>query len=338
MRELINRFTGEDGRRRLVEALRQQTLIEDDERLAAEVAGVATLREVTEGTVLIEHDAYDDDLFLILVGELNVVLASGVIARRGPREHVGEMALIDPTAKRSAAIVAATDALVARIAEPDFAAIAARHPEVWRRIALELGSRVRQGNTRRATADDEGNRFRRAGEFWTIAYDGESFSLRDSKGLHYLARLLQAPGQEIHSLELAVGDVASADEGIAVDVGDAGEILDGPARARYRQRVKDLREELDAARAANDAGQSERIEGEIEILTRELAGAFGLGGRSRKQSAAAERARKAVRARVSQSIARIDEEHPVLATHLRNAVHLGTFCSYRPERPTRWSL
>ena len=40
----------------------------------------------------------------------------------------------------------ALDSVVARIAEPDFSAIADRYPRVWRRIALELASRLRGGN------------------------------------------------------------------------------------------------------------------------------------------------------------------------------------------------
>ncbi len=39
--------------------------------------------------------------------------------------------------------------------------------------------------------------FRREGEYWTIEFGTDTIRLRDSKGLGHLARLLEAPGQEI---------------------------------------------------------------------------------------------------------------------------------------------
>ncbi|MGH3767500.1 MAG: ATP-binding protein [Pseudonocardiaceae bacterium] len=47
--------------------------------------------------------------------------------------------------------------------------------------------------------------FRCEGEFWTIYFDRVVVHLRDAKGLHYLRRLLAAPGQEFHVLDLAAG-------------------------------------------------------------------------------------------------------------------------------------
>ena len=45
--------------------------------------------------------------------------------------------------------------------------------------------------------------FRREGEIWTIGYEGETFRLRDVKGLRYIAFLLGSPGRETHAVELA---------------------------------------------------------------------------------------------------------------------------------------
>ena len=44
-----------------------------------------------------------------------------------------------------------------------------------------------------ATADAAWRVFRQEGEYWTIAYEGQTFRLRDGKGLHYLAYLLAHP-------------------------------------------------------------------------------------------------------------------------------------------------
>jgi hypothetical protein len=43
-----------------------------------------------------------------------------------------------------------------------------------------------------------------------------------------------------------------------------------------------------------------------------------------------------VTARLRDAIRRIDTVDPLLGRHLGNAVHTGTYCSYRPESPTLW--
>src|SRR5262249_19584288 len=46
------------------------------------------------------------------------------------------------------------------------------------------------------------NVFRREGDIWTITYEGQTLRLRDLKGLSYISRLLQNPGEEFHVLSL----------------------------------------------------------------------------------------------------------------------------------------
>ncbi|MBI4515250.1 MAG: hypothetical protein HY699_05470 [Deltaproteobacteria bacterium] len=45
--------------------------------------------------------------------------------------------------------------------------------------------------------------FRREGEYWTIAYQGNVLRLRDRKGLQYLAHLLHHPGEYYSVLDLS---------------------------------------------------------------------------------------------------------------------------------------
>src|SRR5208283_3166603 len=75
------------------------------------------------------------------------------------------------------------------------------------------------------------------GEYWTIEYAGKSFSLKASKGLAYIYRLIQHPGEEFHALDLlsgpgtpfipesATAKTSSTDSGLTVGhLGDAGEM------------------------------------------------------------------------------------------------------------------
>jgi len=160
------------------------------------------------------------------------------------------------------------------------------------------------------------------GEVWAITCGDKVFRLKDSKGLQILAELVAHPGREFHVTDL----VAPAGE--AGHVEDAGEVIDRAAAAQYRQRAKDLQEELREAEQWGDAGRVGRLREELEFLAAELARGLGLGGRARKASSSAEKARVNVQRRLKDAIQRIAEQHPVLGQHLERAVKTGTFCSY----------
>ena len=46
------------------------------------------------------------------------------------------------------------------------------------------------------------NLFRKEGDYWTVSYHGTMFRMRDSIGMHYIGRLLAAPGSEFASADL----------------------------------------------------------------------------------------------------------------------------------------
>jgi hypothetical protein len=182
--------------------------------------------------------------------------------------------------------------------------------------------------------------FRREGVHWTLTYEGRTVRMRHATGTAYLAMLLQRPGHEIHVLDLTLGSPADPDvaAGAAPDglvrrhaSSDAGDVLDAQARAAYKRRLEEAREELDEARRFNDLGRAERIEAEIETLMQELKRAVGLGGRNRKAGSAAERARINVSRAIAAVVKKITDEHPQLGEHLAARVHTGAFCSYTPD-------
>jgi hypothetical protein len=117
------------------------------------------------------------------------------------------------------------------------------------------------------------NAFLPQGDNWIVAYGGRRTVLADMKGLHDLRRLLSAPGEEIHCLDLAERAAGS-------DSGDA--VLDARARRAYQERIRDLQEELVEAEDMNDLGRAERVRAEMDRLIETLASALSLGGRSRR--------------------------------------------------------
>jgi predicted nucleotide-binding protein len=105
--------------------------------------------EVFPGTptaTIITQGGADNDLFFILAGSVEISVNGRPVARRGAGTHVGEMALIDPTVRRSATVVACEPTVLIRINERDFTETAQRHPQLWRGIAVEISNRLRERN------------------------------------------------------------------------------------------------------------------------------------------------------------------------------------------------
>ena len=193
--------------------------------------------------------------------------------------------------------------------------------------------------------------FRKEGEFWTIACRDKTFRIKDVRGLAYIAYLLGHPREEIHVLSLASkvgGELPETTEGERATqpdltvgrMGDAGEMLDAQAKAAYKRRTAELREQLEEARERGQPERVDQLEEEIEDLGRELSRAVGLGGRDRRAASAAERARINVTRAIKVALERIAEHNPALATLLTNSIRTGTFCSYTPDSrlPACWQL
>jgi|SRR6185503_17636011 predicted nucleotide-binding protein len=141
---MITRFQGEDGHARLITALRAQRIVLDDEALAQEIANIAPLLQVEPNAEFIRQGATDNDVYLILSGIVSVRVNGREVAVRASGFHVGEMAVIDPGFSRSASVVALEQTVMAKIAEASFSKLAEQFPQLWRRLAVELGGRLRQ--------------------------------------------------------------------------------------------------------------------------------------------------------------------------------------------------
>lgn len=209
--------------------------------------------------------------------------------------------------------------------------------ELGMQMVLALAALVRgdEGGAGVAIPPPRGSTFRRDGEMWTITHDGVLAYLKDAKGLHYLAHLLRHPGREVHVLDL-VAVAAHRDDADAkryLKTADAGEVLDGQARAAYRGRLTELREELDEAERFADRGRIERTRAEIAFLTEQLASAVGLRGRERRTGKASERARAAVTQSIRATLRKIVDAVPSLAPVLADRIRTGTYCSYEPGDP-----
>jgi hypothetical protein len=194
--------------------------------------------------------------------------------------------------------------------------------------------------------------FKPQGDYWTIRYLGQTAILKATRGLDYLDYLLRHPVRDVHVSELfatpidlppvtLLGSLREAG-GDAVTAGlqDAGPILDSQAKTEYRRRIDELRKDKQEAERFNDFYRASEARSEMDAIAGQLAAAVGLGGRDRRASSDAERARTAVTKRIKEAVNRIAKVIPPLGCHLAARIKTGYFCSYNPhpDRPIAWKF
>ena len=172
---------------------------------------------------------------------------------------------------------------------------------------------------------------RRDGEDWLLQAGSEHARLRDGRGLHYLRALLAAPGSDIPALDLVAGRPGLVPS-------DGGPLLDATARSTYRDRIRQLDDELTAADRTGDSIAAEKAHRERQALVSELRRATGLAGRPRRATADAERARVNVTRTLRATMDRITMAAPIAGAHLTSSIRTGTMCRYQPATggPDRW--
>lgn len=141
---LIKRFSGATGRERFIKMLQEQELVAGNEQLARKMAELATRRELPANHEFLSQGGVDNEIYFILCGSVSVKVNGREVATRGAGDHVGEMALLDTTARRSASVCTLEPTVIAKVAEPKFTEIAKVYPDLWRRAAVALARRLRE--------------------------------------------------------------------------------------------------------------------------------------------------------------------------------------------------
>ena len=143
---MLERFTGIDGQSLIVAALRNQPLIGNDDALSETIAASSELIGFPPGDTVIEQAAPDNTVYFILAGTVSIRVLNREVAVRTAGQHVGEMALVDPGQPRSASAIALDEVVVSRLSAAEFSNLAESNPKLWRNVARELATRLRQRN------------------------------------------------------------------------------------------------------------------------------------------------------------------------------------------------
>lgn len=138
------RFEGPAGRSLLVDAIKAQRLVEHDEALASALVDVGELVELPSGTQFITQGNTDNHAFFIVDGDAGIFINSRHVATRTSRESVGEMALIDPSVRRSASVIASSTVTALQVSEQQFSTITKSNANVWRALAKVIAERLRE--------------------------------------------------------------------------------------------------------------------------------------------------------------------------------------------------
>ena len=186
--------------------------------------------------------------------------------------------------------------------------------------------------------------FRREGDFWAVGDAAILVRVRHAKGMDDLAYLLANPDRDVHVLDLTLEAPPLPGRGadgvpVARSAAGAGPAPwpDARARAAYRTRRAELRDELAEAERASDSARALRARAELEAIDEELSVAYRARNR-RAPSDPLEKARKAVAWRIRHALNRLDDLQPAVAGHLRESIKTGICCSYAPRGGVTWSL
>lgn len=139
---MLERFQGREGRATLLNALRSQFLVDGSSEIAELILAASQLQEYAPGAPLFTQGERGTHLLFILAGQISVQVDGQEVATVNAGVHVGEVALLEPFQGRSATVKAKDTVVVAQISGQKFGDIAKHHPELWRRIAIELSRRL----------------------------------------------------------------------------------------------------------------------------------------------------------------------------------------------------
>jgi CRP/FNR family cyclic AMP-dependent transcriptional regulator len=135
------------------DALRQVPLLKPlDDKQLKRLAGDFKERQVEAGGEIMSAGRGGVAFFILLEGEAAVTVDGQERRRLKGGDYVGEIAMIDPDAPRSATVTAVTDVRLAHLSAWDFRPFVIENPEVAWDLLRTLAKRLREAEQRAAGA------------------------------------------------------------------------------------------------------------------------------------------------------------------------------------------
>ena len=130
-------------RNQKVELLRKVPLFERcSKRELAEIAQIADEIDFREGKVLIREGSRGREFFVLLDGAVDVTKGDRRINQLGPGDFFGEIALIAPSAQRTATVTATTDVDALVVTAQNFRGLMQRSPDIRLKVLEAVAERL----------------------------------------------------------------------------------------------------------------------------------------------------------------------------------------------------
>jgi cAMP-dependent protein kinase regulator len=108
----------------------------------AHVARVAVRVREPAGEMLIKEGEPGNEFLIVLEGQVDIIRGDRVVTTLGPGAYVGEVALLDERAHRTAKVMARTPVAIAFISRHAFSRLLTKQPELARQIRETAGQRM----------------------------------------------------------------------------------------------------------------------------------------------------------------------------------------------------
>ncbi len=229
------RFEGEN-RTALIGSLKRQ-FDSGDANVAEAIASSGELVEFKAGDVLISEGGEDNHVFFLVSGNVSVVVKGQEVRQLKTGDHVGEMAAIEPSQRRSASVIAVDTVVAVKMTGSSFSALADSFPPlIWRSVAQELSRRLFDRNKHMPTPNEKPRMFIMSSvEGLGVANEIQAGLQHDVLATVWPNGVFWAGGYPLESLETAV---AESDFGVAVALfEDIVETARGDRNATIRDNV-----------------------------------------------------------------------------------------------------
>ena len=131
----------------VIDALKQQRLVGFDNNVANEIATAGILQEFLEGDTIISQDDGQTDVYCLLTGEVRVLINGKELPHmRYANDSVGEMSAIEPTAPRSATLIANNNVIAVKLDARSFNNLMKEYPHVCIAVTKDLSRRLTERN------------------------------------------------------------------------------------------------------------------------------------------------------------------------------------------------
>ncbi|TIS72499.1 MAG: cyclic nucleotide-binding domain-containing protein, partial [Mesorhizobium sp.] len=179
----------------------------------------------------------DNDVYFLVTGGVSVVVKGQELRTLRAGDHVGEMAAIEPSQRRSASVIAEDTVVAIKMPGTAFSLLADRFPSlIWKSVAQELSRRLFDRNRLMTTPNEKPRMFIMSSvEGLDVANEIQAGLQHDVLATVWPNGVFWAGGYPLESLELAV---AESDFGVAVALfEDIVETSRGDRNATIRDNV-----------------------------------------------------------------------------------------------------